>query len=408
MLEPRATLAALGYAAAIALGLLVAALLLANQRGNRPANRWLAAFVTALALLTVGDLLIETRWLVRVPQLAFTTDWLILALGPCMWVYVRRMTGDFRPTGWWLALHFVPMLVLLGVLTPLYVLPVDVKANVIADAIRTDEHGVQWGLAVPALHVLAYWAAAVQTLAAYRRRATAEIASLDRIGFEWLRVMLIVTLTIWVSWLLGLVLNVPAARPLNDLAVPAGLYALAFFALRQPAVFVHWALSTSTGEPLPAELPAAAPQPEPAVPVATKYARSRLEIAEVERYRVRLEEVMSVEKPWLENELTLAELARRVDCTPHSLSQLLNDVVGVPFFDYVNRRRVEEVKRCLADPAYDAQPVLDVALDAGFNSKATFNAVFRKWAGCTPSEYRRTRDEGIRRTTSGQAERPRS
>ena len=97
---------------------------------------------------------------------------------------------------------------------------------------------------------------------------------------------------------------------------------------------------------------------------------------------------METEKPWLENDLTLADLASRAGLSPHHLSQVLNDTIGRTFFDFVNGFRVREVQRCLADPAYSGQGVLAIAMAAGFNSKAAFNAAFRRHAGMTPSQYR--------------------
>jgi AraC-like DNA-binding protein len=93
-------------------------------------------------------------------------------------------------------------------------------------------------------------------------------------------------------------------------------------------------------------------------------------------------------KLFLESDLTLAELARAVEASPHQVSQVLNQHRGVNFYDYVNRRRVEEVQRCLADPAYGGQTVLDIGLAAGFSSKSTFNAVFKRETGMTPQAYR--------------------
>jgi AraC-like DNA-binding protein len=342
MFDAHLTLASLGSAAAIALGALLAALLAASARGNRAANRWLATLVAALALLAVGDLLMETRYLVQVPQLAFSTDWLILALGPCMWLYVRRMTGDSRPRGWRLGLHFVPMLCLLLALVPY-------------------GEDVHWASVAAALHVLVYWLGALFEIARYRARAADEIASLDRIGLGWLKILLRVTLAIWVSWLLGLVLDIPGARSFNGVAVPAGLYVLAFFALRQPAVLVRW----------------------------SKHAGSSVDQERALEYHGRLAQIMATERPWLKNELTLADLATAVGCTPPQLSRVLNDLVNMPFFDYVNWQRVQEVRRRLEGAAYDAEPVRDIALASGFNSEAELGAVFRKMTGRTPSECRR-------------------
>jgi AraC-like DNA-binding protein len=185
--------------------------------------------------------------------------------------------------------------------------------------------------------------------------------------------VLAVTLVMWLFWLLGLALQAEWAAWLDLIAVPLGLYVLAFAGLRQPVVFME----------------AAPPTPDPSPdPPAPRYARSGLDSARVAGLRARLDELMQTEKPWLENDLTLSQLATRLGESSHHVSQVLNEAVGRTFFDYVNSRRVAEVQRCLADPAYASQTLLEVALAAGFNSKAAFNTAFRKHTGLTPSQFR--------------------
>jgi AraC-like DNA-binding protein len=120
-----------------------------------------------------------------------------------------------------------------------------------------------------------------------------------------------------------------------------------------------------------------------------RYQRSGLDPERLPELRRQLEALMAGEKPWLENDLTLTELAARVQLSPHHLSQLLNEDLGVSFFDFVNARRVQEVQRCLQDRAYAGQTILDIALASGFNSKAAFNAAFKQHAGVTPTAFRR-------------------
>jgi AraC-like DNA-binding protein len=86
--------------------------------------------------------------------------------------------------------------------------------------------------------------------------------------------------------------------------------------------------------------------------------------------------------------LTLSQLAERVAIPSHHLSQLLNERLGLSFFDYVNRLRVEEVKRLLLDPKKDGQSILDLAFEAGFSSKSSFNSIFKRSTGYSPSAYR--------------------
>jgi AraC-like DNA-binding protein len=71
------------------------------------------------------------------------------------------------------------------------------------------------------------------------------------------------------------------------------------------------------------------------------------------------------------------------------LSQAINERTGQNFYDFVNFYRVETVKERLKDPEKRDMNVLHIAFDAGFNTKATFNAVFKKSTGLTPSQYRK-------------------
>jgi AraC-like DNA-binding protein len=59
------------------------------------------------------------------------------------------------------------------------------------------------------------------------------------------------------------------------------------------------------------------------------------------------------------------------------------------FYDYVNERRIEEVKRKINDPKYSHLKLVEVAYECGFNSKATFNRVFKKIEGHSPTDYKK-------------------
>ena len=187
--------------------------------------------------------------------------------------------------------------------------------------------------------------------------------------------MLTITLAMWLIWFISLLQVAPWSNVLAAIAVVPGMYLLAFFGLRQPEVFLD-------------EEPTAAGAARTTANT-TRYARSGMDRERVPEFLARLDSLMSTEKPWLESDLTLADLAKRAQLSPHNLSQLLNEEIGKTFFDYVNAQRVEEVKRCLLDPAYDSQTILDIALAAGFSSKTAFNAAFRQRVSTTPSEFRR-------------------
>jgi AraC-like DNA-binding protein len=98
--------------------------------------------------------------------------------------------------------------------------------------------------------------------------------------------------------------------------------------------------------------------------------------------------IMENERLYLEESLSLRMLASRLDLDPNLVSHVLNTIVGKSFYDYVNELRVNEVKQKIQDPSYLHLKIVELAFESGFNSKATFNRVFKKVTGKSPSEYR--------------------
>jgi AraC-like DNA-binding protein len=103
----------------------------------------------------------------------------------------------------------------------------------------------------------------------------------------------------------------------------------------------------------------------------------------------------------LDSRLTLRLLCEWVRENPHYVSQVINQDLGTSFYDLVSLQRVRgAMERLVAQPQ---RPVLEIALEVGFNSKSTFNSAFRQHAGTTPSEYREARLASSGCTTSGRA-----
>jgi len=104
-------------------------------------------------------------------------------------------------------------------------------------------------------------------------------------------------------------------------------------------------------------------------------------------WKQKLLDLMESEKPYLEPELSLADLARKLKIAPPLLSQVINTAFEKNFNDFINAYRVEDFKNRLGNADVRHLTLLGVAFDCGFNSKATFNRAFRKHTGQSPSEY---------------------
>jgi len=119
------------------------------------------------------------------------------------------------------------------------------------------------------------------------------------------------------------------------------------------------------------------------------YTKSGLKEDQANKQHASLTEFMAHQKPYLEPKLTLHTLAKRLDISPNHLSQIINQFEGQNFNDFVNKYRVEEfIKRAASNDKN--LTLLALALESGFNSKSTFNAVFKKQKGATPSKFMST------------------
>ena len=122
--------------------------------------------------------------------------------------------------------------------------------------------------------------------------------------------------------------------------------------------------------------------PQPPAPVS--------EPSEDRALLARLDHLMTVERAYRQDGLTIADLALKLGLPEYRLRRLINQGLGHRNFNsFVNGYRIDEIKTALADPAQAEVPVLTLALDAGFNSLGPFNRAFKAATGLTPSEYRR-------------------
>lgn len=77
-----------------------------------------------------------------------------------------------------------------------------------------------------------------------------------------------------------------------------------------------------------------------------------------------------------------------MNISTHHLSQAINQNLNTNFYKFVNAYRVEEVKKKLKNPEFEKYSILGIAFESGFNSKSTFNKIFKEETGMTPSEFK--------------------
>lgn len=366
---------------------LVLALLLVTRQGNRTANRMLAALLVLLSFHLVLVGFDERAFMMKYPHLSHIT-WVMPALyGPLVLLFLGRMTRlapAFRRRE---LLYFLPFLGVFFLELPYFLESAQAKRAYLDDYARSveDDFGLVNQL-VNILHIV-FFGLCLLLYRKHLRNIRDFYSDLSKVRMDWMGHFLyisfgIVLFSIFVFY--ARKFNWPflaAFYPWHFLGIVAIIYWMAYRALSQPELFSgmpegEMAGKKVQGEAAPAFADSAAP------PAATG-----LSPAMREALAARLEELMEEEKLYLDSELTLQGLCDRLQANRQYVSETLNSHLGKNFYDFVNDYRIAEFQRLVRNPANSHLTILALAYESGFNSKATFNAVFKKKTGLTPSAY---------------------
>ena len=205
-------------------------------------------------------------------------------------------------------------------------------------------------------------------------------SSIETINLEWLRKLVIIFGIIWTILIIITVIhhvfNLFSMVFCTDslfLALSIFVILIGYFGLKQKVIFENELEQSPVFEE-----------------EKLKYSGSTLKEDEASVYVEKLIEYMRLKKPYLNPELTLTQLASDIDITTHHLSQIINEQFKLNFFEYINQFRVEEVKSRIHNPKFENYSLLGIALDSGFNSKSSFNRIFKKFTNQTPSQFKST------------------
>jgi len=118
-----------------------------------------------------------------------------------------------------------------------------------------------------------------------------------------------------------------------------------------------------------------------------KYIKSGLHKNDIDVYYSSLIQLMDSEKLFLDSRLSIKTVAEKLKISVNHLSQVINQQSGKNFFKFINEYRVEEAKKLLLDQSSQKYTILAIAYDCGFNSKSSFNTIFKQYTGKTPSDF---------------------
>lgn len=343
---------------------LMVALLLAFTRSNPVANRVLALLLLVFVMKLLPYILGFAGYYDAYPWLSFAPFEAGLAIGPLLYLHVRRLVGERMPRGW--AWHLLPCAVQLLYRSVIFLQPMAFK-----DAWNDRIHRDWIDPAETFLNLVSFAIYLWLAIRAYRRYQAwldAHLSNREEFRIDWLRHVLVafaIALPVWAVYEMlsyGIGFNYFQRFPLY-----VCMTLLVFYLGLE-----GWRHAT-TVYPHPVTQAPSAAGSEPAGRDWSAQGREWLARTEAAGW-------------WRDPELSLERLARHLGTNTAYLSRALNEGLSLSFNDAINRLRVDEVCRRLQEDS--PGDLLQIAHEAGFSAKTSFNRWFKSRTGKTPSQYR--------------------
>ena len=346
-------------------GLLLSLALLSARSDNKAANRLLAALTFTISILVSGAVLLTSDYVFHFPHLSRLHQPFAFLAGPLLFLYIRTLTSPERKLEKRDLLHFIPFVLCSAVLLPCYFQSGVGKIRVLSfEYIGQLDQWYYLRSALFVTQLLIYLVLIALTIIRYSRNVKEQKSARNEAVLFEIRFFVIAVSLLWVAIILRL-----AIQTIPNLLVPLGasllVYGLGYLKMRRPELN------------------------ENDDAAAKKYEKSQLTPERSERYLNKLLQFMEKESPFTDGDLTISKLADRLSIPASHLSQTINERLSKSFPDFINSYRIEEAKKRLLDPARKHYTVLAIAEEVGFNSKSSFNDVFKRHVKMTPTEFRK-------------------
>lgn len=371
---------------AAAQGILLSFLIIHKHR-KLFANYFLASLMLLLSITLLYLMLSELGWYKKYPFLMLIPVGFPFIVNPLFYLYAKYLihyTSVFDKKD---LLHFLPFVLYELLFLPDFFSSSEEIIAIFDTITRQQLHPrfiiFNWLIIIQGWYYIALILFLIRNHSYSLEKA---FSNIEKMRLSWLRNIIIIVGGVWLVFIFENIMYLADIQmyKIFDLAsVFAALlvYALGYMGLLKSEVFEQPEFEESYKYSKHSNDTDLAP--------VKKYEKSGLSSEKVEEYFARLDKLMKVEKPYLDSNLTLKQLADKLEISTHNLSQIINTQLNQNFFDYINQYRVEEVKQYLQDPEKKNITLLSLAFDAGFNSKSTFNSIFKRYTGKTPSEYQK-------------------
>jgi len=339
--------------------------------------------ILGLWLILIG---IETSLILYYQTVEFTMAALNISIIlkaaylPIMYLYVSALSMEKPDLIRQIVKHAIPFLVLFALIfsfrnEPLFFDPEDAAAPIVVNLSL-----IFWAYFLITIGLYAYFI--LEILKEHQEKIKDRFSNTsEQVTLNWLKFVLFLFVVGFPMGYVALTVteiydNISIdARLFSRIALTIFTFVVSYFGIRQPS------LKTSS----PSETKSL-PNLESS---AEKYQRSGLSEAMAEKIQSDLENYMSTQRAYKNPQITINEIAIQLDIPRHYITQVLNERLNKNFFTWINDYRIDDAKRKLRDEKYSHLSILGIAYNSGFNSKSSFNSIFKKSTGQTPSQFSR-------------------
>ncbi len=369
------------YAATALQGLFVAGILFHTSKGNWLANKLLAVLILAfsytrfLSFVNLSEL--YRLW----PHLLSTGGPLWFILAPLYYFYVKALLA--QPIRWnrFSVLHALPALAVFIHMFPFYLLPAESKLGMMAAPAQTSAARLTmlfFSLLYGLQNIVYLWLC-IKNLQAQAMANNGAATAAKPAHRSWLKFLFTLMMLFGVFHVVVASVEFVQKHDLVEMDyLPMAfftimVYAIAYLAIQQPEKLFP---------------------PPLRIRKSWSHQEAPLETGAVIK---QLRKIMETEKPYLDCNLKYSDLAAKLGISVRHFSRVLNEELGISFNEFVNAYRIKEVQAQLLNQENGEHTLLAIALEAGFNSKTSFNRIFKDHTGITPTEF-------VRKHKAGQAQ----
>jgi AraC-like DNA-binding protein len=346
-------------------------LLISTKKPVTTANRLMAAWLFMICIELIFALINS-----NVLEM-YSFQFITFTYGPLMYLYVKFITKPETKFNWLLLLHFIPFVAFFVVSVIFRTEPLvrDLRSFFINDKLISLRiiYGTSFFLSITLYSTLTFIEIGrhqknLKNLVSY----TSGIITLN-----WLKIISVsFYMAYFILFIMGGLNMIGNFIPFDPYFVIFGFitvfsFVFSFYSIRQPVIFDQELKQGHDGKK-----------------DSEKYLKSGLKDMQAREYLAKLISHVESKKPFLNRDLSIYDLSNETGIPRHYITQILNEKHKKNFFTFINEYRVKEVIERFSDPRFNNYTILAIAYDAGFNSKTTFNAIFKNQTGLTPSEFR--------------------